>query len=255
MLDVKNIVAGYGQNIVLHNVSFHVQDGENLAIIGPNGCGKTTLLRTIANIIPFEGDVLVDNQNIKTLSRKQLAEKIALFSQITNIYFDYSVYETVMMGRYAKQKRNLLSNYSHLDKEIVREVLETMGLWDIRSKSITALSGGQMQRVLLAKAFVQEPDIILLDEPTNHLDLHFQIELIDFLKRWARNNKKTVIGVLHDINLAIRLSNNIFLMADGKIVDSGTPEQVLKSNVLESVYKINIGNYMRESLKIWEKLS
>ncbi len=255
MLDVKNIVAGYGQNIVLHNVSFHVQDGENLAIIGPNGCGKTTLLRTIANIIPFEGDVLVDNQNIKTLSRKQLAEKIALFSQITNIYFDYSVYETVMMGRYAKQKRNLLSNYSHLDKEIVREVLETMGLWDIRSKSITALSGGQMQRVLLAKAFVQEPDIILLDEPTNHLDLHFQIELIDFLKRWARNNKKTVIGVLHDINLAIRLSNNILLMADGKIVDSGTPEQVLKSNVLESVYKINIGNYMRESLKIWEKLS
>lgn len=255
MLDVKNIVAGYGQNIVLHNVSFHVQDGENLAIIGPNGCGKTTLLRTIANIIPFEGDVLVDNQNIKTLSRKQLAEKIALFSQITNIYFDYSVYETVMMGRYAKQKRNLLSNYSHLDKEIVREVLETMGLWDIRSKSITALSGGQMQRVLLAKAFVQEPDIILLDEPTNHLDLHFQIELIDFLKRWARNNKKTVIGVLHDINLAIRLSNNILLMADGKIVDSGTPEQVLKSNVLESVYKINIGNYMKESLKIWEKLS
>ena len=255
MLDVKNIVAGYGQNIVLHNVSFHVQDGENLAIIGPNGCGKTTLLRTIANIIPFEGDVLVDNQNTKTLSRKQLAEKIALFSQITNIYFDYSVYETVMMGRYAKQKRNLLSNYSHLDKEIVREVLETMGLWDIRSKSITALSGGQMQRVLLAKAFVQEPDIILLDEPTNHLDLHFQIELIDFLKRWARNNKKTVIGVLHDINLAIRLSNNILLMADGKIVDSGTPEQVLKSNVLESVYKINIGNYMRESLKIWEKLS
>lgn len=254
MLSVQNVTAGYDEHDVLHGVSFQVPRGENLSIIGPNGCGKTTLLRTIANIIPFRGDIQIDNESVKKMNRKRLAGKIALFSQITTLYFDYSVYDTVMMGRYAKKKQRLLSDFDKSDREAVEQALQAVGLLDIREKSIMTLSGGQLQRVLLAKALVQEPEIILLDEPTNHLDLYFQIELIDFLKDWAKESQKSIIGVLHDINLAVRLSGRILLMNGGKIEAIGTPEQVLVSSVLEPVYKMNVGNYMRESLQIWENL-
>ncbi len=254
MLELKSISAGYDDHIVLKDISFKVNDCENLSIIGPNGCGKTTLLRVIANTIEYTGDIFIDGVEAKKINRKELAKKIALFSQISNIYFDYSIFDTVLLGRYSVKKKSILSGFDKDDKIAVEEILKKVGLWEVRHQSITTLSGGQLQRVFLAKTLVQDPEIILLDEPTNHLDLYFQVELIDFIKDWAKNNKKTVIGVLHDFNLAMRLSDKILLINDGKIESIGEPKDVLKTEIMKSVYKMDVGGYMREALKKWENL-
>lgn len=251
MLDVKNVSAGYDEVQVLHNISFSLNKGENLAIVGPNGCGKTTLLRTLAKVIDYKGEILLQGENIQTIKRKELAKKVAFLSQISNVYFDFTVYDTVMMGRYAYQSKKLFANTLPKDKEIVHSVLENLGLLDVAHKDISTLSGGQLQRVFLAKILVQEPDLILLDEPTNHLDLTYQIELIDYLKNWAKENHKSVVGVLHDINLAIRLSNKIAVMEKGEFVSVGDVQEVLRSTVLKEVYKLDIHQYMKESFMVW----
>ncbi len=252
MIEVKNICAGYDRGDVLHDVSFSVSDGEHLSIIGPNGCGKTTLLRVIANVIPFKGEVLIDGVSIRDMNRRELANKVALLSQMTNIFFNYTVKDTVLMGRYAKQSKSFLSGYSANDYEIVDNILEKLGLKELANKTIMTLSGGQLQRVMLAKILAQQPDIILLDEPTNHLDLYFQIELIDFIKEWARESDKTVIGVLHDISLATRLSKNTLLMKNGKKIAFGAIRKEISDDILKDVYNIDVASYMKSSLSLWE---
>lgn len=254
MLSVKNVSAGYDDQDILHDISFDVTIGENLSIIGPNGCGKTTLLRTMANIIPFRGEILLNGINIKDIPRKQLAQKIALLSQITQIYFGYSVYDTVMMGRYAYQKRSVLSSSSKEDQQIVEEALNVLHLNEIKDKQINQLSGGQLQRVFLAKIIVQEPEIILLDEPTNHLDLYYQVELIEFLKQWAAKKKRTVIGVLHDMNLAIQLSEQILIMKDGTVKALGSAKEVLQPDCLQNVFGFDVNEYMKQAYGVWEQL-
>ncbi|MGL5259328.1 MAG: ABC transporter ATP-binding protein [Lachnospiraceae bacterium] len=253
MLKLKNISAGYDETKVIHSISFQVPKGENLSIIGPNGCGKTTLLRTIANLIAFEGEIILGEENIQRLKPRELAKKVALLSQMTHIYFGYTIYDTVMMGRYPYQERKLLTTTTKKDQDKVIDALEVVSLLELKDRDISTLSGGQLQRVFLARILVQEPEIILLDEPTNHLDLFYQVELIDFLKTWANENKKTVIGVLHDLNLALRLSNRMLLMDKGKIRALGTAKEVLKQENLQQVYGFDVSQYMRESYSIWNQ--
>lgn len=252
MIKLQDITAGYDDHKVLHDISFEVNTGENLSIIGPNGCGKTTLLRTMANIINYSGTIFLDGDNIRTYKKKPLAKKIALLSQINQVYFDYTVYDTVMMGRYAYRSRKILADVSKEDKAAVEMALRTVNLLDLCNREISTLSGGQLQRVFLAKILAQEPDIILLDEPTNHLDLSYQVELIDFLKDWSITQNKSVIGVLHDINLAIRLSGKMLLLHQGRVEAFGKTSEVLCSPMLEKVYQLNIRQYMKETLKAWE---
>jgi iron complex transport system ATP-binding protein len=159
-----------------------------------------------------------------------------------------------MMGRYLHIKDKFLGLPSDEDREIVMKTLEAMDLSKEKDREITTLSGGQLQRVFLARTLVQEPEIILLDEPTNHLDLKYQIELIEFLRKWAQHGNRTVIGVLHDINLAMKLSDNILVMKDGEIQVHGKVSEVINDNLLKQVYDIDVARYMRESLKIWEEL-
>ncbi len=255
MLKVNNISAGYGDIDVLHGISFELKKGEKLAIIGPNGCGKTTLLRTIANLIPFRGDILIDDVSIKKMKRKDVAKKIALLSQMTQMYFSYSVLDTVMMGRFSYTKNSLLKVFSKEDKDVVEKSLKAVHMFDMKDKDISELSGGQLQRVFLAKVLAQDPDIILLDEPTNHLDLSYQIELIDYLKEWSKKENRSIVAVLHDINHALFFSDKVLVLNNGVTESYGKVKEAISSSLLKKVYEMDVVSYMKRSLREWEALS
>ena len=192
MIEVKNIYCGYDNKKIIKDLSFNVNNGENLCIVGPNGCGKSTLLKSIANIIEYEGSVKIDNKEVSSFSRIDLAKKVALMSQTSQIYFPYTVYDTVSLGRYAYSK-GVFSKLSLTDKRIIVDSMKKVGIYELKDKLITELSGGQLQRVFLAKIFAQDPDIILLDEPTNHLDFKNQIDLLENLNEWVKTNNKIVM--------------------------------------------------------------
>lgn len=251
MLTLANVAAGYDAGDVIQNISFEIRAGENLAIIGPNGCGKTTLLKVISNLLPFKGDIILGGKNFARLKRREISAKIALLSQQIGIYFAYSVYDTVMMGRYLHIKDRFSNSPSRRDEEAVLAALAAVNLLDERARDITKLSGGQLQRVFLARTLAQEPQIILLDEPTNHLDLKCQMEILDYLKEWAKNGERAVVGVLHDLNLAMQLSENILVMKDGEIKAIDKAAQILSGGLLDNVYEMDVAGYMRRSLQKW----
>lgn len=251
MIEINNLYSGYENIDIIKNISININKGENLCIIGPNGCGKSTLLKTIANIIDYRGHIKIDNLEVSSLKRKNLAKKIGLMSQISQIYFPYSVYDSVSIGRYAYN--NNLFGLSKKDKEIILDCIDKVGLIDYKDKKINELSGGQLQRVFLAKVFAQDPDIILLDEPTNHLDLKHQIELLENLNKWTKENNKIVIAVLHDLNLVQYIADNVLLLNDGFMIKYGKVNEVLKDDVLKRVYGLDIREFMVKILKKWEQ--
>lgn len=251
MLEVKNLSCGYGKNTIVKAVSFCVNDGEILAVTGPNGCGKTTLLRALCGIIPYTGgNASIDGKEIRSMSREELSMNAALLSQTGagGEYSDFTVRETVALGRYTKSK-GFGSDRS--DEAAAEEYMKKTDTLRIADNVITELSGGQLQRVLLARAFAQEPKIIFLDEPANHLDLKRQIELIEMLKSWSANGK-SVVGVFHDLNLAAELSDRIMVMNEGRTELLDSSENVCRSEKLNDIYGFNIREYMRKTLRKWE---
>ena len=250
MIEVKNIYCGYDNKKIIKDLSFNVNNGENLCIVGPNGCGKSTLLKSIANIIEYEGSVKIDNKEVSSFSRIDLAKKVALMSQMSQIYFPYTVYDTVSLGRYAYSK-GAFSKLSLTDKRIIVDSMKKVGIYELKDKLITELSGGQLQRVFLAKIFAQDPDIILLDEPTNHLDFKNQIDLLENLNEWVKTNNKIVIGVLHDLNLVQYLADKVLMIQSGKVVSYGRPEDVLKGEILNDIYGMDIKEFMVNILQKW----
>ena len=253
MLEIKELYAGYGGGDVIRNISFSAEKGECLCVLGPNGCGKSTLLKSIARIIGYRGLVLLDNSDIKAIPRKELAKKIALLGQSPQVFFPYTVHETVSMGRYAHSS-GFLKDLSAEDNAIIDNIINKLYIGDIKERMIDELSGGQLQRVFLARTLVQNPDLILLDEPANHLDLKYQIELLGFLKTWVKENNKILISVFHDLNLARHFSDTAILMNNGVIAVSGKIEETLNGKTLQEVYGIDIHGFMRKSLEKWKAL-
>lgn len=251
MLEIKNLCTGYDNKEIIKNINFNVKRGENLCIVGPNGCGKSTLLKSIANILEYKGSIKIDGKEVNTLNRLELAKKIGLMSQITQMYFPYTVYDTVSLGRYAYSK-GAFARLSDEDIEIIVDSMKKVGIYEIKDKMITELSGGQLQRVFLARVFAQNPDVILLDEPTNHLDFKHQIELLENLTDWVKNNNKIVVGVLHDLNLVQYFADKVLILKDGQEVDYGLPKDVFSGCTLNEVYDIDIKSFMKNILQKWD---
>ena len=256
MLVIKDLFAGYNSSDVIFEINLKAAQGESLCILGPNGCGKSTLLKSISRIIDYRGFVSINDVDISAMPRKELAKKIALLSQNANpagaaqVFFPYTVYETVSMGRYA-YSQGFLKNLSIEDKKIIEDVLIKLDIWDIKDRMIDELSGGTLQRVFLARTLTQTPDLILLDEPANHLDLKHQIELLEFLKAWVRENNKTLVCVFHDLNMARLFGDTAVVLNNGKIAANGKIDDVLNSDILSGVYGIDIRGFMKEALERW----
>jgi iron complex transport system ATP-binding protein len=234
MLEINNLFCGYRGSDVIHDLSLRANRGEVLCVAGPNGCGKSTLLKAIARIIPCRGNIRLEGRDISSFSRKNLAGKIALLGQIAQIYFPYTVYDTVALGRYA-HSAGFLKSLSKGDREFIMNIIDRLGLYDDKDRMINELSGGQLQRVFLARTLAQDPDIILLDEPTNHLDLKHQVELLEYLRGWVREHNKTLIGVLHDLNLVFHFGDAAALMENGRLKALGRPEAVLNGQALQEI--------------------
>lgn len=249
MLNIKNLYCGYSKFNIIKNVSFNVKRNTNLCIIGPNGSGKSTLLKAIANIIPFNGNIILNQKNISSMRRKEIAKNIAIMSQTSEIYLPYSIFDTVSIGRYVYRKG--IGYLSNEDKEYVLSCIESVGLIDKKDKMITELSGGQIQKVFLARAFAQDPKILLLDEPTNHLDLKSQIEILEYVNRWKETGERSVISVIHDLNLVRNFGESVILLNNGEVVSSGLPKDVLHSNDINNIYDFNIKEFMIKTLEKW----
>ena len=250
MLCVEHLSCGYGGPTVVRDVSFPVGEGERLCILGPNGCGKTTLLRALAGLLPHTGTVRLEGTDLHGLPARRRARLVALMSQFSAAAFDYTVYETVMLGRYAHQRGGLLSGESGEDRRVVEESLRLTGCWQLRQRPVTELSGGQLQRVFLARTFAQQPRVILLDEPTNHLDLRCQAELVESLRGWAAGTGRCVVGVFHDIGLALSFGSTVLLLEEGQVL-SRAPAEELDLALLDRLYGMDVRGYMKNALRRW----
>ena len=251
MLQVEQVSCGYGGKPVVQDISLEVNEGGRLCILGPNGCGKTTLLKGLAGILPIQGCVRVCGEDLVGMTPRQRARRIALMSQLSVTPFAYTVYETVLLGRYAHQKPGAFHSDSEEDIRIVKESLERVGMLSLRDRLVTELSGGQLQRVYLARIFAQDPLVVLLDEPTNHLDLKYQIELVAAMKEWVKKERRCVVGVLHDINLALSFADKVLLMDRGTVQACENTEE-FDLSLLDQTYHMDVGTYMKGSLERWK---
>ncbi|KUO51625.1 MAG: hypothetical protein APF76_13350 [Desulfitibacter sp. BRH_c19] len=238
-IKVKNLQFGYGKSIVLKDINLEVRPGSFLSIIGPNGSGKSTLLKNISRaVLPQKGEVELDSQNLLSMKPRQIAQKMAVVPQDTAIEFSFSVYETVLMGRTPFLGR--FENESPRDFALAKWAMEITNIWQLKDRSVTEISGGERQRVVVARALAQEPRIILLDEPTAHLDIQHQVELLELLQSLNWTSGLTIIAVLHDLNLSAQFSESILLMKDGEIFAEGEPHQVLTPANIRKVYNMEV---------------
>jgi len=237
-LTVNGIECRYGSIPILSNISLDVKPGCFIGILGPNGSGKTTLLRSISRVLkPHGGSILIDKEDIYALKPKQVAQKMAVVPQYNDVGFNFSAMEVVLMGRNPH-----LSDFqmeSSKDVEIARKAMELTNTWSLASRPINELSGGEAQRVIIARALAQEPKILLLDEPMSHLDIINQIELMDLVKSLCIKNDLAVLAVIHDLNMASRYCDMILLLKAGKVFALGSVEKVVTTENILNVFGVD----------------
>jgi iron complex transport system ATP-binding protein len=234
-IETKNLSLSYGETLIIDELDLKIPKGEISVFIGANGCGKSTLLRSIARLLkPKSGSVILEGEAIAKLSTKEVAKKMAILPQSPTAPEGLTVLQLVKQGRYPHQ--SWLKQWSEEDEKKVNDALKATRLEDLKERPVDSLSGGQRQRAWIAMTLAQDTDVILLDEPTTYLDMTHQIEILDLLFELNEKRKRTVVMVLHDLNLACRYAHNIVALKDQKVYDQGKPEYVINRSLVQNVF-------------------
>lgn len=237
MLDVHALSVAYGSRPVLTEISFSLPAGQILGVIGPNGAGKTTLIRALSGVLPLTGgQVRVGGRDLAALKPAERARQVAVVPQARNLPPAFTGWELVLLGRTAHL--NWLGQTTAQDNECVRLALSRARAADLADRRVGDLSGGEQQRLLLARALAQEAPLLLLDEPTTHLDLQYQIGLLDEVRDLVQTAGLTVVVALHDLNMVSRYADQVALLVEGRLRVHGTPAEVLDPELLCEVYHL-----------------
>ncbi len=237
-LTIDGVECCYGSVKILENVSLSVKEGDFVGILGPNGSGKTTLLKSISKTLkPHKGTILLDKTDIYTIKSVDLAKQMAVVPQETTIGFSFSALDIVLMGRNPHMTRFQME--SEKDMNVVRKAMSLTNTWQLAARPVNELSGGEKQRVVIARALAQEPKVLLLDEPLTHLDMINQLEIMDLVKSLCSKEGLLVLAVIHDLNLAARYCNLALLLKDRKVFAAGSLDEVLTSENIKSVFQVD----------------
>ncbi len=239
-LRVDNVSFAYRLgNPTLRNVSFAVHKGEFLSLVGPNGSGKSTLLRLLDRILlPDEGTIFVEGKKLASVSRTELARRIAFIPQDAGILFPFTVAEVVLMGRSPHTRGRVFENDA--DRNIATDMMRLTDTLHLARQPVTAISGGERQRVLIARALAQQPEILLMDEPNAHLDIAHQLDTFSLIKKLNLEQKLTVVCVSHDLNLAATYSDRIGILVCGSLMALGTPHEVLTESTIRAAFQTQV---------------
>jgi iron complex transport system ATP-binding protein len=241
LLEARDVTVSYDHRIAVANVNLMLEPGEITSIIGPNGAGKSTLLRTLnGQIRQSSGTILLDGQPLERLNRRSISRQIAVVAQEAELRFPVTVLEFVLGGRFAWASNAGWGWETERDLQVARAVLRETELSELSGRLMNELSGGERQRALMARALATEAPVLLLDEPTANLDLSHQATLLSLVRTRCDQQQASALVITHDINLAAQFADNILLMKEGKTVQSGTPEEVLKPQILRDVFALEI---------------
>jgi len=233
----ENLDVYYGEKQILHCMSMAPKEGSLIGVIGPNGSGKTTLLKTLSNTLkPRAGVVYLNGSKMSDLKSREIAKNLAVVSQDTSVGFDFTVYELVLMGRTPHIGRFEKEGWA--DRDIANAAMRLTNTVDLKDRLITTLSGGERQKVVIAKALSQEPNVLLLDEPTANLDIKNQIEVMTLIKNAVKSRAITAVMAIHDINLAARYCDEMMLLHRGEIYAIGSPKSVLTAENIKAVFGV-----------------
>ncbi|WP_042470415.1 ABC transporter ATP-binding protein [Bacillus ndiopicus] len=236
-LQTKGLTLQYGNQTIIDCLDFDIPLGKITVLVGANGSGKSTLLRSLARLLnPASGEILLDAQKLHSMSTKQIAKQLAILPQGPVAPEGITVQQLVKQGRYPHQ--SWFQQWSKKDEMLVEQALEATQLSALKDRPVDALSGGQRQRAWIAMTLAQETPIILLDEPTTYLDMTHQIELLDFLFELNRQSKRTVVMVLHDLNLACRYADHLVAIHNKKVAIEGAPEEIVTSQMVEEIFQL-----------------
>ncbi|MGJ7920144.1 ABC transporter ATP-binding protein [Neobacillus sp. LXY-4] len=237
-IETNNLTLSYGETIIIEELNLKIPKGEITVFIGGNGCGKSTLLRSIARLLkPKTGAVLLDGAFISSMSTKDVAKKMAILPQSPNAPEGLTVLQLVKQGRYPYQ--TWLKQWSQEDEQKVNDALKATGMEPFKDRTVDSLSGGQRQRAWIAMTLAQDTEVILLDEPTTYLDLTHQIEILDLLFELNEQENRTIVMVLHDLNLACRYAHNIVAIRNRTIYAQGKPENIINCNLVKNVFDMD----------------
>jgi len=246
---VERVSFAYGKKPILRDIDLKLSEGTVAAVLGPNGAGKSTLLKVISGYLrPQKGEVRVNGERIHSLSSGAKSRLVTYTGSDPTPSFDFTVKETVLMGR-TSRSAGLLAETAE-DLKAAEDAMQVTGVFELKDRPITSLSSGELQRVWLARAICQDPQVLLLDEPTAHLDMCFKLEIMEIISKIAREKKKTVLAVFHDLNLAMRYASILLFLKDGALAYTLQPGQI-SAKVIEEIYNVRASLIFHRALESW----